>query len=147
MADIATLEQLASEPLQEQRMVMALLIAFAALAAILSGLGIYSVLAYLIARRTHEMGVRIALGARPRHVFGIVLGEGLRMTLSGIVVGLVAAFAITRVMASLLFGVRPTDLATFTAAVVLLFVITFLACFIPGRRAAKVDPMVALRYE
>ena len=126
---------------------MALLIAFAALAAILSALGKYSVLAYLIARRTHEMGVRIALRARPRHVFGIVLGEGLRMTLSGIVVGLVAAFEITRVMASLLFGVRPTDLATFTAAVVLLFVITFLACFIPGRRAAKVDPMVALRYE
>jgi len=147
VADIATLEQLASEPLQEQRMVMALLIAFAALAAILSGLGMYSVLAYLIARRTHEMGVRIALGARPRHVFGIVLGEGLRMTLSGIVVGLVAAFAITRLMASLLFEVRPTDLATFTSAVVLLFVVAVLACFIPARRAAKVDPIEALRYE
>jgi putative ABC transport system permease protein len=128
-------------------MVMALLIAFAALAAILSGLGMYSVLAYLIARRTHEMGVRMALGARPRHVFGIVLGEGLRMTLSGIVVGLIAAFAITRVMASLLFGVRPTDLATFTAAVVLLFAIAILACFIPARRAANVDPIEALRYE
>lgn len=147
VADIATLEQLASEPLQEQRLVMALLIAFAALAAILSGLGMYSVLAYLIARRTHEMGVRMALGARPRHVFGIVLGEGLRMTLSGIVVGLVAAFAVTRVMASLLFGVRPTDLATFMTAVALLFVIAVLACFIPARRAANVDPMEALRYE
>jgi len=147
VADIVPLEQLASEPLQEQRMVMALLIAFATLAAILSGLGMYSVLAYLIARRTHEMGVRMALGARPRHVFGIVLGEGLRMTLSGILVGLVAAFALTRVMASLLFGVRPTDLATFTVAVVLLFAIAVLACFIPARRAANVDPMEALRYE
>jgi len=147
VADIATLEQLAAEPLEQQRMVMALLVSFAILATLLSALGIYSVLAYLIARRTHEIGVRMALGAQPLHVFGMVLNEGLRMTVAGVVLGLLGAFAITRVMASLLFGVRPTDPLTFTAVALLLSAIALLACFAPARRAAKVDPMVALRYE
>jgi putative ABC transport system permease protein len=147
VADIATLEQLAAEPLEQQRMVMALLVSFAILATVLSALGIYSVLAYLIARRTHEIGVRMALGAQPLHVFGMVLNEGLRMTVAGVVLGLLGAFAITRVMASLLFGVRPTDPLTFAAVALLLSAIALLACFVPARRAAKVDPMVALRYE
>jgi ABC-type antimicrobial peptide transport system permease subunit len=128
-------------------MVMALLVSFAILATVLSALGIYSVLAYLIARRTHEIGVRMALGAQPLHVFGMVLNEGLRMTVAGVVLGLLGAFAITRVMASLLFGVRPTDPLTFAAVALLLSAIALLACFVPARRAAKVDPMVALRYE
>jgi len=147
VADITTLEQLAAEPLEHQRIVMVLLVAFAGLAALLSALGIYSVLAYLVSRRTHEIGVRMALGARSGHVFGMVLNEGIRMTLSGVIIGLLVALALTRLMASLLFGVRPTDPMTFTAVVLLLTAIAVLACFVPARRAAKVDPMAALRYE
>jgi putative ABC transport system permease protein len=147
VANFATLEQLAAEPLEQQRMVMALLVSFAILAAVLAALGIYSVLAFLIARRTHEIGIRIALGARPGHVFGMVLNEGLRMTMSGVAIGLVGAFAVTRVMASLLFGVQPTDPFTFATVAVLLCGIALLACFVPARHAAKVDPIVALRRE
>jgi putative ABC transport system permease protein len=147
VADITTLDQLAAEPLEEQRIVMALLVGFAGLAALLSALGIYSVLAYLVSRRTHEIGVRMALGARSVHVFGMVLSEGIRMTLVGVVVGLLAALALTRFMASLLFGVRPTDPLTLTGVALLLTAFALLACFVPARRAAKVDPIVALRYE
>jgi putative ABC transport system permease protein len=147
VADIATLDQLAAEPLQQQRMVMALLVAFAGLAALLSALGIYSVLAYLVSRRTHEIGLRRALGARSVHVFGMVLNEGIRMTLLGVIIGLLVALALTRLMASLLFGVRPTDPMTFAAVALLLAAIAFLACLVPAHRALKVDPMVALRYE
>src|SRR5262249_10130730 len=147
VADVATLEQLAAEPLEQPRMVMALLVSFAALAVILSALGIYSVLSYLIARRTHEIGVRLAFGARRVQVLGMVLNEGLRMTLCGVVIGLFGALAVTRIMASLLFGVRPNDPLTFAAVALLSSVVALLACFIPARRAMKVDPMVALRYE
>jgi putative ABC transport system permease protein len=147
VADVRTLEQLAAEPLAQQRMVMALLVSFAALAAVLSALGIYSVLSYLIARRRHEIGVRMALGARRFEVFGMVLNEGLRMTLCGVLIGLLGALAVTRIMASLLFGVRPNDPLTFLAVALLLSAVGLLACFIPARRAMKVDPMVALRYE
>ena len=147
VADIASLDQLAAEPLQQQRMVMALLVAFAGLAALLSALGIYSVLAYLVSRRTHEIGVRRALGARSVDVFGMVLNEGIRMTLSGVIVGLLVALALTRLMASLLFGVRPTDPMTFIAVALLLAAIAVLASLVPAHRAVKVDPMVALRYE
>jgi putative ABC transport system permease protein len=147
VADIATLDQLAAEPLQQQRMVMALLVAFAGLAALLSALGIYSVLAYLVSRRTHEIGVRRALGARSVDVFGMVLHEGIGMTLSGVMVGLLVALALTRLMASLLFGVRPTDPMTFIAVALLLPAIALLASLVPAQRAVKVDPMVALRYE
>lgn len=147
VADITTLEQLAAEPLEQQKIVMVLLVGFAGLAALLSALGIYSVLAYLVSRRTHEIGVRMALGARSADVFGMVLSEGIRMTLSGVTIGLLAALALTRLMASLLFGVRPTDPMTFTGVALLLTAIAVLACFVPARRAATVDPMVALRYE
>lgn len=147
VADITALQQLAAEPLEQQKIVMVLLVGFAGLAAFLSALGIYSVLSYLVSRRTHEIGVRMALGARSADVFGMVLSEGIRMTLSGVTIGVLAALALTRLMASLLFGVRPTDPMTFTAVALLLTAIAVLACFVPARRAAKVDPMVALRYE
>jgi putative ABC transport system permease protein len=147
VADITTLDQLAAESVEQQRIVTALLVGFAVFAALLSALGIYSVLAYLVSRRTHEIGVRMALGARSVHVFGMVLNEGIRMTLTGVIVGLVAASALTRLMASMLFGVRPTDPITFTAVALLLTAIALLACFIPARRAAQLDPMMALRDE
>src|SRR5258708_33417584 len=107
----------------------------------------YSVFAYLITLRTHEIGVRMALGARPFHVFGMVLNEGLRMTVSGVAFGLLGAFAITRVVSSLLFGVQPTASFTYAPVALLLSVIALLPCFVPARQAAKVDPMAALRYE
>jgi putative ABC transport system permease protein len=147
VADITTLEQVAAEPLQQQRIVMVLLVGFAGLAALLSALGIYSLLAYLVSRRTHEIGLRIALGARSVDVFGMVLSEGIRMTLSGVTSGLLAAFALTRLMASLLFGVRPTDPMTFATVGLLTAAIALMACLVPARRAAQVDPMVALRYD
>ena len=147
VADITTLDQLAAESLEEQRIVMVLLVGFAGLAALLSALGIYSVLSYLVSRRTHEIGVRVALGARSVDVFGMVLSEGIRMTLSGVIIGLLAALSLTRLMASLLFGVRPTDPMTFAAVALLTAAIALIACLVPARRAAQVDPMVALRYD
>ena len=147
VADIMTLDQVAAEPLEEQRIVMVLLVGFAGLAALLSALGIYSLLAYLVSRRTHEIGLRMALGARSADVFGMVLSEGIRMTLSGVTIGLLAAFALTRLMTSLLFGVRPTDPMTFTAVALLTAAIALIASLVPARRAAQVDPMVALRYD
>jgi predicted permease len=147
VVDAATLEQLAAEPLQQQRMVMALLLSFAGLALVLSAMGIYSLLSYFIAQRTREIGVRMAMGARPVHVFGMVLKDGVQMILGGVVLGVISALAVTQLMVSMLFGVKPSDPATFVVVAVLLSAIALLACYVPARRAAKVDPMEALRYE
>jgi putative ABC transport system permease protein len=146
-SDIATLEQVAQEPMTQQRMVMALLVSFAALALFLSALGIYSVLSYSIAQRTREIGVRVALGAEPGAVLRLVVGGGARLALLGISVGMAAAFALTRLMTDLLFGVRPTDPVTFCVVAIVLAITSLLACYIPARRAVRVDPLVALRYE
>jgi putative ABC transport system permease protein len=146
-ADIATLEQVAQEPIMQQRMVMALLLSFAALALLLSALGIYSVLSYSVAQRTREIGVRVALGAERGSILGLVVGGGARLALLGIAVGMVAALALTRLMTDLLYGVRATDPVTFCAMAIVLVATSLLACYIPARRAIRVDPLVALRYE
>jgi len=147
VADIATMERIAAEPIAQQRMVMALLVSFAGLALVLSGLGICSVLSYSIAQRTREIGLRVALGAQRGSVLRLVVGGGAGLAFLGITVGIAAALALTRLMTDLLYGVRPADPSTFGAVTTVLAATSLLACYIPARRAMNVDPIVALRYE
>jgi predicted permease len=140
-------EEVVAESIASQRFSLILLGAFAGLALLLAGIGIYGVLSYLVSQRTREIGVRMALGAQRLDVLRMVLQDGARMTLAGTAIGIVAALGLTRLMASMLFGVKPTDPITFGLVAVVLCGIALLASYVPARRAAKVDPMVALHYE
>jgi putative ABC transport system permease protein len=132
---------------EARRFNMLLLGIFAAVAMLLAAVGIYGVMAYSVTQRTNEIGVRIALGAKPRDVIGMIVGRGMRLTLIGAAAGLVLSIGLTRLMSTLLFGVSATDPLTFAAVSLLLAGVALAACFIPARRAAKVDPMIALRRE
>jgi putative ABC transport system permease protein len=147
MASVTTMEQVMSESLSRSRFTMLLLGIFAALALALASIGIYGVIAYNVAQRTQEFGIRIALGADRRAVLRLVLGEGTFLTFLGITIGIVTAFIVTRLMATLLYDVGATDPLTFLAVALLLAVVALVACYIPARRATRVDPIVALRYE
>ena len=142
-----TMEEIISDTIQDQRFSMILLGAFAGIALLLAGVGIYGVVSYLVGQRTQEIGIRLALGARRRDVLQMVLGNGLRMALVGIAIGVAAALALTRLMANLLFGVSATDPVTFLCVAVVLTLVALAACYVPARRAMNVDPIVALRYE
>ena len=147
ISNIATMEDLLTRETGSRRLGMILLSAYAGLALLLASLGIYGVLSYLVVQQMPELGVRLALGALPRDILGLVLKKGAVLVLSGVAIGAIAAFAMTRLMASLLFGVSATDPAIFLGISLLLTGVALAACFVPARRATKVDPMVALRYE
>ncbi len=147
MAAVSTMEQLLAATLSRSRFTTLVLGVFAALALVLACVGIYGVVAYSVTQRTQEFGIRMALGAKRGDVFRLVLGQGTRLTFLGIGIGIVAALAVTRLMATLLFGISATDPLTFTAVALLLALVAIAACYIPARRATRVDPFVALRYE
>ncbi len=142
-----TMNEVISDSLAPRRFSMILLEAFAVVALLLASLGLYGVISYLVGQRTHELGIRLALGAQRKDVLRLVLSYGMRMALGGVALGLVAAWALTRLLAKMLYGVSTTDPATFTVIALLLTAVALLACFVPARRATKVDPLVALRYE
>jgi len=142
-----TMNQVIADSLAQQRFSMILLGAFAAVALLLASLGIYGVISYLVGQRTHELGIRLALGAQRRDVLRLVLRHGMKMALGGVALGLVVALGLTRLISKMLFGVSATDPATFVAITLLLVLVALLACFVPAWRATQVDPLVALRNE
>ena len=147
MPEIHTIDELASQTITTERLITTLSSCFGALALLLACIGLYGVMSYNVAGRTNEIGIRMALGAQRRTIFKLVARQGMTLVLIGIVIGLAAAFALTRLISSLLFGVGPTDSITFFVVAVVLAAVALLACYIPARRATKVDPLVALRYE
>jgi predicted permease len=147
MSRTQTMQEIISDSLASQRFSMSVLGIFALLALLLASVGIYGVVSYLVGQRTQEIGIRMALGAKQRDVLYMVLRDGMKMVLAGVILGCVAALGLTHLMASLLFGVRATDPLTFSGVAILLATVALAACYIPARRAMRVDPMVALRYE
>jgi len=147
LAQIGTMEQALTMSVSQPRFDTMLLSLFAGIALLLAAIGIYGLIAYSVAQRTHEFGIRMALGAKRTNVLGMVLREGLKMTVLGVAIGLLAAAVLTRLMASLLFGVSATDPLTFAGVGAILAMVALTACLVPARRAMRADPMVALRYE
>jgi putative ABC transport system permease protein len=147
MARIGTMDQLVANSVAHSRFTMLLLSAFAGLALALACVGIYGVMAYSVTQRTHEIGIRMALGATKRNVLALVIGQGFELALLGVATGIAGAIALTRFLSSLLYGVKPTDPPTFIVVSLVLITVALLACYVPARRAMRVDPMVALRYE
>jgi putative ABC transport system permease protein len=141
------MEDIVAGSLAHQRFNMLLLTAFSGLALLLAAIGIYSVLAYSVRRRMREIGVRMALGAQRADILHMVLYQGTKLALVGTGIGIAAAFGLTRLMSSQLFGVTATDPVTFVSVAALIVLVALAACYIPARRATKVDPMAALRYE
>lgn len=144
---VQTIEELVRDSLGTRRFALTILILFAVLALVLAVSGIYGVISYSVTQRTQEIGIRMALGAQGTDVLRLVLGQFMRLTLVGVALGLVGAYAATRLMTTLLFGVTPTDITTFVLVSVVLSIVALVACLIPARRATRVDPLVALRYE
>ena len=148
--NVETMQEIASESMSAQRFPMILLGAFAVLALLLASVGIYGVISYSVTQRVHEIGIRMALGAEKQNIFRMIVGQGLRLALAGLVIGAVASLALTRLLVTfsdLLYGVKSNDPLTFILVSALLTAIAVLACYIPARRAMRVTPMIALRHE
>ncbi len=144
---VRTMDEIRAESVAPERLNLTLLSIFAGIALVLAIVGIYGVMSYSVTQRTHEIGIRMAIGAQPQDVFRMIIGQGMLLAFIGVGLGLIGAFGLTRLMATMLFGVEPTDPATFAAIAVLLSGVALVACYIPGRRATKVDPVISLRYE
>jgi len=147
LASVRTMQEVFDKSVTRTSFTLVMLGIAGALALVLGMIGIYGVISYTVSQRRREFGIRLALGAHPGQVLNMVLRHGVKMALVGVVIGLGGAFALTRLMTSLLFGVAASDPATFVAVALLLVLVALLACYWPARRAMKVDPMVALRYE
>jgi putative ABC transport system permease protein len=145
--NVQTMEAVIEKSISDRRLNMTLLAIFAGVAMLLSMVGIYSVMSYTVTQSTREIGIRMALGAQASDVLRLVVGQGLALALVGVIVGVAGALVLTRLMESLLYGVKATDPLTFLMVSVLLIAVALLACYWPARRATKVDPMIALRYE
>ena len=144
---VLTADEYLSRSVASTRFNMTLLAAFAAVALVLTSVGLYGVISFSVSQATHEIGIRMALGAQAAHVLKLVVGQGFVLTVIGVIIGLAGAFGLTRFLKTLLYGVTPTDPLTFVLVSVSLFVVSALACYLPARRATKVDPLTALRYE
>jgi putative ABC transport system permease protein len=144
---IRTMEEVMADAVVQRRFAMLLLGMFAAVALALSAVGIYGVISYSVSQRTHEIGVRVALGASSRDVLRLIMAQGMKLTVLGAAVGVAGAFAVTRFLAFLMFGISATDPFTFAGITFLLSVVALAACYVPARRAMKVDPITALRHE
>ena len=147
VSNVRTMDHVFAAAISQERFQALMLGLSAALALVLACVGLYGVISYTVVQRTHEIGVRMALGAQPVHVLGLVIRQGMLLTIAGLVVGIVAGTFVTRVLTDMLFGVTPRDPLTFAGVPVLLLVVAFLACYIPARRATRIDPLIALRYE
>jgi putative ABC transport system permease protein len=147
VSNVRSMDQAFAAAISTERFQALMLGLFAALALVLACVGLYGVISYSVVQRTHEIGVRMALGAQPVDVLRLVIRQGMFLTFTGLAIGIVAGTFVTRVLTDMLFGVTPRDPLTFVGVPVLLLVVAFLACFIPARRATRIDPLVALRYD
>jgi putative ABC transport system permease protein len=147
VANIKTMTDVVADTIAPRKFNMLLFVLFAVIATVLAALGIYGVIAYTVAERTHEVGIRMALGAQKSDVLGLIIKTGVMLTLIGVAMGLAIALALTHLMTTLLFGITPNDATTFAAVSAFLILIALIACYVPARRATKVDPLVALRHE